>query len=269
MKRILSLIISLILILNIAAGTAVTAFAEGANENEKEYVYSGYSILYTVTNEWSGHRSVEVRLTNTGEESLFGWGLKFDAGGTIDSIWNAKILSQNETEYIVKGESYARILAPGKTASFGYILSCGNSGMPAEIVLCNDWRTAEDVEISYEITDDWTSSYQAVVTIANHGASDVEAWKLAFSHTGRIRNLWTDDVLSDADGKALVASSNSSAVIRSGESYTSRLSRKRTLRKRRSFRISCSPKITSTPKSSPKQSNRFMCTDIRNLRTEN
>ncbi len=48
----------------------------------------------------------------------------------------------------------------------------------------------------------------------------MEAWKLAFSHTGNIKNLWTDDVLSDADGKALVASSNASAIIKKGESYT-------------------------------------------------
>lgn len=218
MKRIISLITTVVLVWNIAAGTVITAAAEKANEHE--YVYSDYSVLYTVVNEWSGYQSVEVKLTNTGEESLFGWGLKYDAGGTIDNIWNAKILKQTETEYIVKGESYARVLAPGKSASFGYILSCDNPEIPGDIVLCNDWRTTEDVEISYEITGDWTSSYQAVVTIANNGKSDVEAWKLAFSHTGNIKNLWTDDVLSDADGKALVVSSNSSAIIKKGESYT-------------------------------------------------
>lgn len=218
MKRIISLITTVVLVWNIAAGTVITAAAEKANEHE--YVYSDYSVLYTVVNEWSGYQSVEVKLTNTGEESLFGWGLKYDAGGTIDNIWNAKILKQTETEYIVKGESYARVLAPGKSASFGYILSCDNPEIPGDIVLCNDWRTTEDVEISYEITGDWTSSYQAVVTIANNGKSNVEAWKLAFSHTGNIKNLWTDDVLSDADGKALVVSSNSSAIIKKGESYT-------------------------------------------------
>ncbi len=93
MKQIISLITAVILGWHIAAGTVITAAAEKANE--REYVYSGYTVLYTVTSEWTGYQSVEVKLTNTGEESLYGWGLKYDAGGTIDNIWNAKILSRN------------------------------------------------------------------------------------------------------------------------------------------------------------------------------
>ncbi len=156
MKRIISLITTVVLVWNIVAGAVITAAAEKVNEHE--YVYSDYSVLYSVVNEWSGYQSVEIKLTNTGEESLFGWGLKYDAGGTIDKIWDAKILSQNETEYIVKGESHLRVLAPGKSASFGYILSCDNPEMPGNIVVCNNWRTTKHVETSYEITDVWTSS---------------------------------------------------------------------------------------------------------------
>ena len=52
MKRITSLILSLAIMLNTAAGISFPAAAESES---KEYIYDGYTVTYKVVSEWTGN----------------------------------------------------------------------------------------------------------------------------------------------------------------------------------------------------------------------
>ena len=78
----------------VAAATATTmlpqmpAFAEtGATT----YSYDGYDVEYSVLNEWDNGQSVEVKVTNTGDDSILNWAFKYDAEGEIGGLWNATV----------------------------------------------------------------------------------------------------------------------------------------------------------------------------------
>ena len=62
MKRITSLILSLAIMLNTAAGISLPAAAE--SESVKEYVHSGYTVTYKVVSEWTGNQNVSVTMYN-------------------------------------------------------------------------------------------------------------------------------------------------------------------------------------------------------------
>ena len=70
-KRITALTVSAMLMLNMAA-TAVPVSAEGES---KVYTHDGYTVEYTVKNEWTGNQNIEVTITNTGDDVLSGWAI--------------------------------------------------------------------------------------------------------------------------------------------------------------------------------------------------
>ena len=66
----------------IATATAITmlphipAFAETGTTT---YSYDGYDVEYSVLNEWDNGQTVEVKVTNTGDDSILNWAFKYDA----------------------------------------------------------------------------------------------------------------------------------------------------------------------------------------------
>lgn len=68
-KRITALTMSAMLMLNITA-TAVPVSAESGS---KVYTHDGYTVEYTIKNEWTGNQNIEVTITNTGDDILSGW----------------------------------------------------------------------------------------------------------------------------------------------------------------------------------------------------
>lgn len=82
----------------IAAATAITmlphipAFAEtGATT----YSYDGYDVEYSVLNEWDNGQTVEIKVTNTGDDSILNWAVKYDAQGEISDLWNASVYNKH------------------------------------------------------------------------------------------------------------------------------------------------------------------------------
>lgn len=73
---------------------------KGIPGESKTYTHDGYTVEYTVKNEWTGNQNIEVTITNTGEDILSGWAMGYNAFGEIGGLWNAKIYGQQGTEYI-------------------------------------------------------------------------------------------------------------------------------------------------------------------------
>ncbi len=83
----------------LVAMPVIPAFAEtGATT----YSFDGYDVEYSVKNEWTEGQSIEVKITNTGDEPILNWAFKYDAEGIIDGLWNASIYDTKETSYIIK-----------------------------------------------------------------------------------------------------------------------------------------------------------------------
>lgn len=82
MKKIISLLLSILLLFQVGA----EAFATYTEDRAKAYEYGDCTITYTIENEWDNYQQISMSVTNNGSETLRNWALKFDSPGEITNI---------------------------------------------------------------------------------------------------------------------------------------------------------------------------------------
>lgn len=214
-KRITALTVSAMLMLNMAA-TAVPVSAEG-----KVYTHDGYTVEYTVKNEWTGNQNIEVTITNTGDDVLSGWAMGYNAFGEIGGLWNAKVYGHQGTEYILSSAGYNDELAPGQSTNFGYTLTGDKFKIPQNIVNCAERvDITEGYNVYYNITADFVDTYQAEMIIENTSDTDISAWQLSFDGNVTINDLWNGKLIENSNGSFKVKNSENNSVIAAGSSVS-------------------------------------------------
>ncbi len=175
------------------------------------YSYDGYTVDYTVVNEWGSGQSVEVKITNTGEESILNWAFKYDADGTINGIWNAVILENQGDDYLIKNNGWNYEIAPNQSVTFGYTLSDDFSAPDLFELYSNRVDVTDGYTASINVTEAWNNGINGEIVITNTSSDNaLEAWMLTFDSNFTINNLW--------DGR-LIESENNHYVI-SSEMWT-------------------------------------------------
>lgn len=186
MKKTISIILSIVMMLGLIAQTV------SAYESDKSRIYKDdlCTILYSITNEWSGNQQISVSITNDGEETLRNWAVMFDNVGEITNIWNAEVCRNDGELCIIRNNGYNYEIIPDGTVEFGFVLQGNDLSLPEDISLCS--RTAdstESAEIRYEIQNNWGDGFIAVVTINNISEEPLEAWRLSFNGNFEISSI--------------------------------------------------------------------------------
>lgn len=196
----------------------IPAFAETGSIT---YSFDGYDVEYLVKNEWTEGQSVEVKITNTGDEPILNWAFKYDAEGVIDGLWNASVYDTKETSYIIKNVGWNYEIAPDASVSFGYTLSDYNGTNPDKFELCAKRVDKTDgYDVQYNITNEWDTGLQGEIVITNTSEEPLEAWELSFDSTFEINNLWDGRIISAEENHYVVASEMWSNPIDAGGSKT-------------------------------------------------
>ena len=205
-----------------AAATATTmlpqmpAFAE---TGAITYSYDGYDVEYSVLNEWDNGRSVEVKVTNTGDDSILNWAFKYDAEGEISGLWNASVYNNQGEDYIIKNGGWNYEIAPGQTVNFGYTLFGDDLAVPEKFELCSKRvEVASGYETSLNVVDRWDTGMKAELSVTNTSDEPIEAWELSFDANFTIDNLWDGRILDSADNHYTIASEMWTNPIYSGDS---------------------------------------------------
>ena len=111
---------------------------------------------YSVLNEWDNGQSVEVKVTNTGDEPILNWALKYDAEGEIGNLWNANVYDNEGENYIIKNSGWNYEIAPGQTVNFGYTLTDDEFKSPDSFALCSKRVEMTDgYEAALNIIEQW------------------------------------------------------------------------------------------------------------------
>lgn len=171
------------------------------------YTYDGYTVDYTVANEWDNGQSVEVKITNTGDESILNWAFKYDVDGEISNLWNAAIVDSNNTDYVIKNSGWNYEIAPNQSVNFGYTLTDDNFETPSDFELCSeriDLSGGYDVNVN--IINSWDTGVQGELVISNTSDSPIEAWTLTFDTNFAIDNLWNGRIIEKTDTHYTIAS---------------------------------------------------------------
>jgi hypothetical protein len=88
---------------------------------------SGYTVTYTVRDDWGAGFVADVVIMNTGTSTITDWVLEFDLPVAISNIWNGAIESRVGNRYRVRAASWNNAIAPGQSVSFGFQASPGNT----------------------------------------------------------------------------------------------------------------------------------------------
>lgn len=92
------------------------------------------AVAYSTVNDWGSGLQGQIAITNDQGAAIQDWKLEFDYGRPITDLWNAQIVSQVGTHYVVKGVSWNSTIAVGQSLSFGFIAGAGAS-TPTNFVL--------------------------------------------------------------------------------------------------------------------------------------
>ena len=173
-----------------------------------EYTYDNYTVEYTVSNEWTGNQSVEVKITNTGEESILNWALKYDAKGEISGLWNAVSVSNEGNTHLIKNAGYNYEIAPDRSVTFGYTLSGENLSAPEDFELSSKRIDSkeENYIVELSITEEWDTGFKGEIMISNISDAPIEAWQLSFDSNFSVSDIWNCRILEYTDGKYVIAS---------------------------------------------------------------
>ncbi len=91
-------------------------------------------IAFRVVSDWGSGFTGEVTVNNRSGKVLTDWRLEFDFAGTINSIWNAAIVSRAGNHYVLKGADYNLSIPVGGSITLGFVGSPGGGVVPTNFV---------------------------------------------------------------------------------------------------------------------------------------
>lgn len=201
--------------------SAVPASADVEVGSSKTYYGDGYNVKYDVTSVWGDHSNVNVTLTNTGEEAIRNWALKYDTDGDIENIWNGVVFDSDEGYSIIKNAGYNYEIAPDGSISFGYTVVSADD-LPESIVLSSERRDfdATDYSVTLNVENDWGTGFTGNIAIEAIGDKPIEAWRLSFDANFDLSSVWNASLLGSENNSYTVDSTYATAFIQPGETVS-------------------------------------------------
>lgn len=89
-----------------------------------------YSTSFDIDSSWNHGCIVTVSITNNSEETIKDWLLEFAFDNTIESVWDAILISQNGKTVVIQNPSYHQNIDPKETVKFQFQVTCHNGFTP-------------------------------------------------------------------------------------------------------------------------------------------
>lgn len=83
-------------------------------------VSSGYDVDLDIINDWHTGFQAEVEIENTSDEPIEAWTLFFNGNFTINNLWDAKLLANENGSYEIANQLWTTPIKPGEKTSFGF-----------------------------------------------------------------------------------------------------------------------------------------------------
>lgn len=204
------------------------------------------AVSFAVSSDWGSGFSAKVSIKNNGATSIAGWKLEFDLAASIDSIWNAQIVSHTGSHYVVKDAAYNRTIASGATVSFGFNGSPGHltavpslfliNGAPAATVDSTQSNSSGatqslgqtgganlnadaapgTISTTFLKRSDWGSGFTADLMISNNQSSAINGWLLEFDAAFAINSIWNAQIVSHTGSHYVIRSAGWNNIIGPG-----------------------------------------------------
>lgn len=187
--------------------------------NPNKYIGDGYEVEFKISSQWPGAFNGELILTNTGDEALENWTLKYDFDHDITNMWNAQIVSHEGNSYIIKNMGWNQDIAPGGSVHIGFganwndrIKAPGNY----DLLIAKQEVEDTDYTIDFKVTSDWGQAFNGEISITNNTEETIEDWALEFDFDRNIERFWTADILEHENNHYVVKNRGYNANITPG-----------------------------------------------------
>ena len=196
-KRILVLILTITMVLNLITPFAVVVTKGKEKEQRTESVGSKYEssrlrVTFRLDEQWQNGYNAYVEIENISNKVIHDWCISFEYGKVISNIWNAEIFSYKDGKYIIKNAGWNQDIQMGHNICFGFSATGKFIRYPEkyEIVNTSELNASDLFDIQYHVDCDWKSGFQGKISITNKSNKTLEDWVLEFDLKRSITNIW-------------------------------------------------------------------------------
>ncbi len=173
---------------------------------------------FNVISRWEDGFNGEITINNISDTTIENWQIQFEFPHNISNIWNATVVSQKDSTYIVKnaGGNNSVNIPVGESVVFGFTGTCeGEISKPRNVKLLAYSNVANVAEytVDYFVLSDWGDGYSAQIIITNNTEADMEGWHIAFDYDGEIVNIWNAVIENHMDKRYNIINAGYNSVI--------------------------------------------------------
>ena len=183
--------------------------------NEKIYESENYNITFFLTSSWEFGYNANVKIENTGNDTIQNWYLSFEYNDEITNIWNAEISTHEENQYFVKNAGWNQDIVAGGSIEFGISGSTAFNEFPENFNVVGENKEAqkEDYSVHYQVDSDWGSGFTAGIQITNNTDKILEDWLLEFDFEREITDIWNAVIESHEENHYVIRNAGYNANI--------------------------------------------------------
>ena len=188
--------------------------------NEKIYESENYNVIFSLTSSWENGYNANVKIENTGDDTIQNWYLSFKYDEQITNIWNAEISTHEENQYIVKNAGWNQDIVAGGSIEFGISGSTAFNEFPENFNIVGENKEVreEDYSVQYQVDSDWGSGFTGSIQITNNTDKTLEDWVLEFDFERKITNIWNAVIESHEGNHYVIRNAGYNANITAGQS---------------------------------------------------
>ncbi|MBR1930238.1 MAG: cellulose binding domain-containing protein [Lachnospiraceae bacterium] len=132
-----------------------------------EMIQNGYDVNYYVTSQWDEGFVGNIVITNLSDAIIEDWKLSFHFENQISDMWNAEIIAQEGSNYLISNAGWNGYIEPGTSITFGFSVCGGDTlkqiydiNLTKHIISEQDKITEEEKSITeYEELEDIGEAY--------------------------------------------------------------------------------------------------------------
>lgn len=103
-----------------------------------------FEVDYAVSDDWETGIVGEIGILNKSSKAFKDWCIAFDWENDIDNIWNAKIISHEDSHYVISCEEYNRSIEAGERVRFGFSCQTKKSSSQPENITVTHYTAGDE-----------------------------------------------------------------------------------------------------------------------------
>lgn len=180
-------------------------------------------VSFAVTSSWDEAFNANVTVKNVSDVVIDNWAIGFTMPHEITNIWNAKVETYEDNNYVIKNVEYNQDIEPGASISFGFTAKKEDEvEIPSVFkLLCMEQEISEDsAEITYHITNEWNDGYTGEINIKNISDYKIEDWRLSLECKDKDIRFYTATIVENESNNIVIKNNGYNANIKPGETVT-------------------------------------------------